>query len=178
MIDTNSSAIVADRPANSLTLTPPRNSRPIATTAITMNAPRSGSSSSRPPTRPTANAIGANPLENWCMRSCLRTAKSAAYRITNSFISSDGCRLIMPSEIQRRAPSTTLPMPGISTATSSSSPSTNSHGAAFCQRWIGIANAKVAAARPIISTKAWRVRWCVVRSVAKRAESGSAIDAE
>ena len=74
MIDTNSTAIVADSPANSLTLTPPRNSSPIAIAAITMKAPRSGSSSSSAPTSATAKAIGTKPLRTSCIQSCLRTA--------------------------------------------------------------------------------------------------------
>ncbi len=41
---------VATSPPNSLPFTPPRNSRPIAIAAITMNAPMSGSSSSNAPT--------------------------------------------------------------------------------------------------------------------------------
>ena len=58
---------------NSLPLTPPRNSRPMATAAITTNAPMSGSSSSSRPTRATAAPIGAKPLRTLCMWSCLRT---------------------------------------------------------------------------------------------------------
>jgi hypothetical protein len=56
-----------------LPFTPPRNSRPIAVAAITMNAPMSGSSSSKAPTKPTAIAIGRKPLAKLCMYSCLRT---------------------------------------------------------------------------------------------------------
>ena len=69
-------------------------------------------------------------------------------------------------------------MPGISTRISSTRPKTNSQGAAFCQRCTGIANAKSAKPKPTVSANAWRVRWCVVRSDEKRAESGSAIEAE
>ena len=45
-----------------------------AIAAITMNAPRSGSSSSSAPTTATAIAIGTKPLRNSCIQSCLRTA--------------------------------------------------------------------------------------------------------
>nr|NDG59899.1 hypothetical protein [Betaproteobacteria bacterium] len=40
---------------------------PIATAAITMNAPRSGSSNSNSPTMATADPIGKKPLEKWCI---------------------------------------------------------------------------------------------------------------
>lgn len=46
---------------------------PMAIATITMNAPRSGSSSSSMPTPPSAQAIGRKPRENACMCSCLRT---------------------------------------------------------------------------------------------------------
>ena len=58
---------ITTSPANSLPFTPPRNSMPIATVAITTNAPRSGSSSSSRPTAATAAPIGRKPLENCCM---------------------------------------------------------------------------------------------------------------
>ena len=48
-------------------------------------------------------------------------------------MTSDGWKVSGPSAIQRRAPLTSRPTPGMSTRTSSPTPAMNSHGAAACQ---------------------------------------------
>jgi hypothetical protein len=63
-----------------------------------------------------------------------------------------------PSEIQRRAPLTITPTPGISTAISSSSEPTNSHGATFSQVATDTWNASRATTKADTSDSAWRVR--------------------
>ncbi|MNT56746.1 hypothetical protein D3C72_1940740 [compost metagenome] len=62
---------------------------------------------------------------------------------------------------QRRAPLTTLPTPGISTAISSNKATTNSQGAARSHSAIGIWNASSATTKPITRYMAWRARKCV-----------------
>ncbi len=64
--------------ANSRPLTPPRNRIAMLMETTTPNAPRSGCSSSSTPTTAITPAIGAKPLRKSCMKSCLRTVKSAA----------------------------------------------------------------------------------------------------
>ncbi|MNV18048.1 hypothetical protein D3C71_1088600 [compost metagenome] len=63
-----------------------------------------------------------------------------------------------PMDNQRRAPLTTLPTPGISTAISSSNATTNNHGAARSHSAIGTWKASKATTNPITRYIAWRVR--------------------
>src|ERR1700744_852936 len=98
--------------------------------------------------------------------------------VTASFMISEGCILVMPSGIHRRAPFTPLPICGISTITSSRSDSTNSLGAHLSQVLIGIRKTNIAATRPTTSDTMWRRRkWLVVYDE-YLGESGIAIDAE
>ena len=55
---TNDATSTAPLSRNMRPLTPPRNRTPIEIIAITMNAPMSGSRSSRKPVKPSATAIG------------------------------------------------------------------------------------------------------------------------
>jgi hypothetical protein len=71
--------------------------------------------------------------------------------------------LIAKKEIQRRLPLTSRPIPGISTATSSTTPATNRYGAARCQSRIGICTTAAAAAMPNRTNAPWRVRKYVLR---------------
>ncbi len=67
---------------------------------------------------------------------------------------------MMPSEIQRRAPFTPLPMKGNSTSTSSTSATANSQGAIFSQLRMGNWNATMAATRPMAMEMPWRItKW-------------------
>ena len=59
--------------ANMRAFTPPRNKIPMAITAITMNAPISGSHSNNTPMAPTANAIGITARMKSSFTSILRT---------------------------------------------------------------------------------------------------------
>ncbi len=63
-----------------------------------------------------------------------------------------------PIGIQRRAPLTLRPTCGTSTATSSSSATTNSQGAARSQLRIGTWNASSAAMKAMQRESTWRVR--------------------
>ena len=54
-------------------LTPPRNRMPSAISAITTNAPMSGSASSSTPMKPSASAIGHTACTNRSLTSILRT---------------------------------------------------------------------------------------------------------
>ena len=64
------------------------------------------------------------------------------------------------SGIQRLAPLTDLPMPGISTAISSAIAPRNSQGAHFSQVLIGTWNARMATAVPITIEMQWRsTKW-------------------
>ncbi len=63
-----------------------------------------------------------------------------------------------PSEIQRRAPLTPLPMNGISTSISSTSEATNSQGATFSQVATGTWKVSRATANATPSDSAWRSR--------------------
>ncbi len=58
---------------NMRALTPPRNRMPMAITAMTMNAPMSGSASSSRPTTATATPMGATARKNRSLTSILRT---------------------------------------------------------------------------------------------------------
>ena len=135
----------APMPPNQTILIPPRNRMPMAMQTITPKAPRSGSSSSKAPTRPIATIIGKKPFVSLCMYSCLRTVKSAAYSTTAIFMISDGCRLKTFSDSQRRAPLTDTPRPGISTSTSNTRVPMNIIGAYFCHTAIGTRNTTAAA---------------------------------
>jgi hypothetical protein len=73
MMEPKISTSTAPMPPNQMALIPPRNRMPIAMQTITPKAPRSGSSSSSRPTKPTAAAIGMKPLVSLCMYCCLRT---------------------------------------------------------------------------------------------------------
>ena len=73
-------------------------------------------------------------------------------------MNSDGWMLTTTSDSQRFDPLTDLPMPGISTSTSSTAPPTKSHGAPRCHTLTGTWNAKNAAARPNARNTAWRAR--------------------
>jgi hypothetical protein len=131
---------------------------PMAMQTITPKAPRSGSSSSRPPTSPIATIIGRKPLVSLCMYSCLRTVKSAAYSTTAIFMISDGCSNMTFSGIQRRAPLTEWPMPGISTITSNTSVPMNIIGAHFCHMATGTWNTTAAATIETMMYIIWRYR--------------------
>ena len=61
------------RPANRRQFIPPRNSRPIAMTVMTVNAPKSGSQSSSVPANSITAAIGRKPLRKLPMNAALRT---------------------------------------------------------------------------------------------------------
>ena len=61
-----------------------------------------------------------------------------------SLASSLGWKFMMPSGIQRRAPFTPLPTPGISTATSSTRATTKIQGAHFSQSLSGICSTSTA----------------------------------
>ena len=54
-----------------------------------------------------------------------------------NFANSEGWKLVMPSDIQRRAPLTPLPMKGIYTNANSTSDNTNMGRAAFSQVSMG-----------------------------------------
>ena len=58
---------------NMRAFTPPRNRMPMAITAITMNAPMSGSASSNAPTTATAMPIGSTARKKRSFTSILRT---------------------------------------------------------------------------------------------------------
>ena len=58
---------------NMRAFTPPRNRMPMAMTAITIKAPKSGSPSSSAPTTPTAMAMGATAERKRSLTSILRT---------------------------------------------------------------------------------------------------------
>ena len=130
----------------------------MAMQTITPKAPRSGSSSSKAPTRPIATIMGRKPFVSLCMYSCFLTVKSAAYSTTAIFMISDGCRFITFSDSQRRAPLTSTPTPGISTSTSSTRVPMNIIGAYFCQIATGIRNTTAAAAIETMMYIAWRYR--------------------
>ncbi|MNT99297.1 hypothetical protein D3C72_2421130 [compost metagenome] len=80
---------------------------------------------------------------------------------TANLATSDGWKPTGPMDSQRRAPLTTLPTPGISTATSSSSAATKSQGAARSQSFMGTWKASSAATKPTTRYIMWRVRKCV-----------------
>ena len=135
----------------------------MAITATTAKAPKSGSASSSPPTSTMAPAIGTKPFhrlsrKNPCKYTALREVKSAAYTTTASFISSDGCRFMKPSEIQRREPFTTLPIPGTSTSASSTIASRKIFGAQRCQIRVGTRNTHQPTPSATPSDSACRIR--------------------
>ena len=78
-----------------------------------------------------------------------------------SLASSLGWKFISPIGSQRRAPLTSSPTFGTSTATSSASETTKHQGAYFSHMLTGTCSASNAATKPRPSDMAWRVRKCV-----------------
>src|SRR4029079_9424710 len=93
-------------------------------------------------------------------------------------MNSDGWMLTTSSDSQRFDPLTDLPMPGISTSTSSSAPPMKSQIAPRCQTLTGTWNATTAAARPTARNAAWRARKYQARAPVWSDASAIAIDAE
>ena len=73
-------------------------------------------------------------------------------------MTSEGWKVAGPSEIQRRAPFTSRPMPGMSTRVSTPTPAMKSQGAATCQWRNGTLNATAPAASPTARKIPWRAR--------------------
>src|SRR5262252_4448182 len=93
-------------------------------------------------------------------------------------MNSEGCRLISPSDSQRRAPLTSRPTPGMSTRMSRTTVITNSHGAARCHRRTGIWKT-IMPARTLAPRKAaCRNRKYRVLPPVNRLASATAIEAE
>ena len=113
---TRSSSTARDQPKNMRALTPPRNRMPIAITTITMKAPMSGSSSSSRPTTADRHGHRQKALGRTC--ACIPACAPCSRRRKQHGELHQFRRLqfMMPSEIQRRAPLTPLPMCGISTS--------------------------------------------------------------
>ena len=78
-----------------------------------------------------------------------------------SLASSLGWKFISPIGSQRRAPLTSRPTLGISTATSSASDTTKHQGAHFSHTLTGTCSASSPATKPRPSDSACRVRKCV-----------------
>lgn len=76
--------------------------------------------------------------------------------ITATLASSEGWKFMMPSDNQRRAPFTTVPTCGISTAISSKMEAIKSQGAQCSQTFIGIWKASTAATKPRPTLIRWR----------------------
>jgi crotonobetainyl-CoA:carnitine CoA-transferase CaiB-like acyl-CoA transferase len=72
-IKQNAAARIVAMRKNIRAWTPPRNRMPMAITAITMNAPMSGSASNKTPTTPTATPMGSTARQNFSLTSILRT---------------------------------------------------------------------------------------------------------
>ena len=67
----------------------------------------------------------------------------AVNNTTDNFINSDGWKLVIPNGIQRRAPLTPLPTPGISTNISSTKANANMAGAKRSHTLSGTLKAKI-----------------------------------
>ena len=80
---------------------------------------------------------------------------------TANLATSDGWKPMGPNDSQRRAPLTTLPTPGMSTAISSTRANTKSHGAMRSHTAMGIWKASSAATKPTTRYIMCRVRKCV-----------------
>ena len=73
---------------------------------------------------------------------------------TANLASSEGWKFMMPSDSQRRAPLTTMPTCGISTATSRTMETTNNQGATRSQVAMDTWNASSATTKPTTSARA------------------------
>ena len=108
---------------------PATTSMPPIISAMEIAVPRSGSTSTRPHAKAETTAIGTRSA----IRSgaCRRAASSAAQVPSRPILaSSDGWKVSGPKASQRRAPFTSTPTPGMSTATSRASETTRISGPA------------------------------------------------
>src|SRR2546427_1104817 len=97
---------------------------------------------------------------------------------TANLASSDGWKFMMPSDSQRRAPLTTVPTCGISTATSRTRDTRKSLRAMRSQVAMDTWKASSAPTKAMPMDMAWRIRKWVGAILPKRGLSGMAIDAE
>ena len=97
--------------------------------AIAIAEPRSGSASTSAQTTAVRSPIGFISSPNVCGAVFFAASSAATVPSSANLASSDGCSVIGPAAIQRRAPLMVAPTPGIITATSSSSETTSASGA-------------------------------------------------
>ncbi len=99
------------------------------TTPTEIVMPRSGCSTSNVKTSSVTGTTGFSACFHRCITARRATSTCAPHSVSATFTASDGCSDTAPNVNQDRDPPRTDPIPGISTATSASTPASSRNGA-------------------------------------------------